>query len=343
MTNADRIRLRLWLAGSLMALLSVAVAFADRRGVLSPVRTALMDVLNPGRLILLSVAGNGDDTSRQNRPATSNSAADKLQLALRESEIQRRQLIIQNADLRQELKQRSTLEEISHRLPAGGYRFQIPESKKSLTEFTAIRASVISNHQMAERLKELMIDAGKAAGVTRAELVVDGVGILLDQGKERNIQNGDRVVAGAAVVGRISKTGRWVSLVQPLTDSGFSAGIQLVRSTSEGQHFGATGILRGTGEKHCVIEGVPYTEAVSVGDDVVSSEIDGVNGPRLYFGRVSEVQFLDGGQWLIRAEPAVRMSELQHVGILRLQLNIPSRESLPAASQEPRHHKEVAR
>ncbi len=332
MTHADQLRMRYWLTGSVMALLAVAVSFADRSGVVSPVRAMLLDAMSPGKMVLLTLGGrSATGASGGSERSPSRRDVDLLRDALRESELQRRQLIIENAGLRQEQRKHRTLLEIQG-LFSEGNGLSDPVASPSLTDFSAVRATVISDHQMTGRLRELIIDAGKTAGISRSELVVDGDGLLLDKGSESNVLEGDRVTSGAVVVGRIRKTGRWVSLVQPVTDPEFSAGVQLVRRSPDGPHFGATGILRGSDDGFCEITGIPYTEPVSAGDEIVTSEVEGVRGPRLYFGRVVAAEFLDGGQWKIRVQPALATGELTSVGIIRLDLAVPVVKSSDAAT-----------
>jgi cell shape-determining protein MreC len=164
----------------------------------------------------------------------------------------------------------------------------------------------------------LLLDAGRAQGVTRAELVVDGSGPVLDAGTTSGVAIGDRVLSGAIVIGRVERTARWVSAVQPVTADGFRAQATLLRVGPGGRHFGATGILEGTGEAQGRLTGIPHTEAVAVGDDVVTADVSGVRGPRLYFGKVVKADFLAGGQWDIRIQPAADADSLDEVAILRL-------------------------
>jgi cell shape-determining protein MreC len=319
MMHTDQLRLQYWLVGSILALASVLVSFAERLGALTEVRTAVMDLLNPGRLLLLSINRHDFLQKSVKRDPLIEGRLDTMTAALKDSEVQRRQLIIENAALRQERKRHAQTLEIqglfeSERNSPG------PSAVSPLTEFGVMPASILSERTDSDRLRELIIDAGKSAGISRSELVVEGSGLLIDRGRDGLVAEGDRVISGASVVGRIAKTGRWVSLVQPVTDPDFTAGIQLVRRSKEGLHFGARGILRGLGDGQCAIEGIPYTEAVSVNDDVVSSEIEGVRGPRLYFGRVSAAKFLEGGQWEVHVQPAVAVSEISTVGVVRMKL-----------------------
>jgi cell shape-determining protein MreC len=85
-------------------------------------------------------------------------------------------------------------------------------------------------------------------------------------------------------------------------------------------HFGASGMLEGTGGAECVVKGIAHTEAVAAGDEVISASINGVKGPELYFGVVTRAEFLAGGQWDIRVQPAASLDALQAVSVLKLKL-----------------------
>ena len=290
-----------------MFFLSLLVAVADRAGVLSPVRPMLHDALSPGRLVILAM------TSR-NHPTVNKEPQDQVTAEHDEARVNRerllRQLMIENARLRRDLK----------REQASSAVLTAIEPLSALTHFDLVQASVVSTSGMPQMLRDLIVDAGKSAGITRSELVIDGNGILLDVGSDDEIAAGDRVLTGAIVVGRIEKTAHWVSLVQPVTAAGFKAQVVLLRNTPDGNHFGAVGMLEGTGESECVLTGIPHTEAVAVGDEVISADVAGVRGPQLYFGRVTRAEFLAGGQWDVRIQPAASLDEQETVGILRLSL-----------------------
>ncbi len=301
-----------------MAVIGVTVGVCDRAGILSPARTAIHDVMSPARQFLQRGLARTADSEPMTTGRQASSTADATPDAvLRESERQRRQLMIENARLRDELKRIAYEGRVDSLLTD-----DTTPSTAGLVRFSAVRARVIGSRGLPDRLRELILDAGAAAGVTQSEIVVDGSGLLLDQGTESSVSDGDRVLSGAVVVGRIAKAARWVSLVQGVSEAGFSSRVQLVRSSRNGLFFGAEGILQGTSEGDCVITGIASTEAVSVGDEVVSGEIQGIRGPRLYFGRVSQAEFLEGGEWLIRVQPASLLHPPETVNIVRPQLRI---------------------
>lgn len=326
----DNSPIRLWLAGWTMALLAIMAGVADQTGSLISLRASLHDVLSPGRLVVLSLRS---PKSIPIETAATFSPDDVIRLnsTLQDSERQRRQLIIETARLRDELRKQSRSAEIRNSLSPDG----IPQSSP-LVSFTPIPVRVVSSRGLPDRLRELMIDAGKQTGLTQSELVVDGDGLILDGGTDHGVAAGDRALSGSVVVGRIAKTGRWISLVQPVTDKDFTARAQLLRRSADGLFYGAEGMLSGTGEPECRLTGVSATEAVSVGDEVVTAEINGVEGPRLYFGRVSFAEFLEGGQWLIRVQPALAMQPLDAVNVVRMELNAPAETQSPAGRSSDR-------
>ena len=301
-------RTRQQFAAGAIVVLTIIAALAERAGLLSDIRPALLDAFSPGRMALLAMSSPSESVVNS-ADSTDFASVDRHELARNHNLL--RQALIDNARLRRDLKRAQSESAIAERAEPAGM----------LVRFEVVRASVLSSSGLPAALRELMIDTGRSAGITRSELVVDGSGLLIDAGTSRSLEDGDRVLTGTIVVGRVAKAARWVSLVQPLTAEGFKAQVTLMRTTSEGQHFGATGLLEGTGEANCRITGLAHTDVVAVGDDVVSADVNGLHGPRLYFGKVTRADFLAGGQWDVRVQPAVTFSELESVGVLKTTLN----------------------
>lgn len=181
-------------------------------------------------------------------------------------------------------------------------------------------------------LTEAFIDAGKAQGLQRSQLVVSGAVIVIDKGADYGLSPGQKVAHGTAVIGRISNVSKWVGVVQPVTHEDFSAAVQIVKLKDHGAAFGAKGLLEGTGDSLCKITGVPYTEAVSVGDEVFSADLQGVNGPRLYYGKVVHAEFSAGGEWDIHVAPAFHAETLDEVAVVQQRLNVDRTQSHPSAA-----------
>lgn len=307
--RVEQVRHQLWLAAVAMFMLSLLVTAADRTGMLSVVRSVLHDALSPGRLALLAITPQSDDAGKlvdAAGPVKTNSTN-----GLNVHQLQTlRQLMIENARLRRDLKRSREATPVA----------EFIDPAASLTDYAMIPAQVISSSGLPGVLRELIISAGKSAGITRSELVVDGSGAVVDVGSDAGVAAGDRVLSGSSVIGRIEKTGRWVSMVQPVTSVDFRAQVQLLRASDDGLHFGAIGMLEGTGTSECRLTGISYTDAVTVGDTVVSADINGVRGPRLFFGTVASAEFLAGGQWDVRIQPGFTLSELDRVAIVRMSL-----------------------
>ena len=309
--RAETEKLRMWLTATCLGALSLIAAAADHLGMLGAVRPVLHDIFSPGRLVVLAVSGRASPRDQK--------VSDGVEQALNEQSRSRdamlRQLMIENARLRRDMKR--------DRVRFGVFGVTEGEDvRESLLQLDMIPANVISSREgMPAVLKELVIDAGKTRGITRSELVVQGTGGVVDVGSDHSVRPGDRVLDGLTVIGRIEKVSRWVSLVQPVTAQGFRSHVMLLRRTQDGLHFGARGILEGTGEKECRLTGISHTEPVAAGDDIVSAGTEGLNGPQLYFGSVVSANFLAGGQWDIRVAPAVDPEGVQQIQILRWELD----------------------
>ncbi|MFO0979555.1 MAG: rod shape-determining protein MreC [Planctomycetaceae bacterium] len=303
-------QLRMWITACLMSLLAAVALVADRTGLLTNARPIVHDILSPGRLILLAVS-RSTDASRKNDRAQRNPSdpesgrADSDSHVASSQETLLRTLMIENARLRRDLKRRQ----------ASDSPFA-ERSRDSLVELQSVPAKILSRSGLPDSLRELMIDAGQGKGIRRSELVVQGDGILLDVGTKDTVRAGDRVVDGLAVIGRIDKTAQWVSLVLPVSAKGFKARARILRIANDEAHFGATGMLEGLGNGECSLTGIAHTEAVAIGDQVVSMDVNGVDGPVLTFGEVVKADFLAGGQWDVRVKPVVNFDDADDVQVL---------------------------
>lgn len=298
----------MWLATSMMLVVLVAVWAADRSGSLTSVRMALHTLMSPGRLMVAALSNPRAERSEAPLSLSQHEIAE-LKHALLENELQRRQLLIENARLHNELRSHARLAAID--AVAGG----------DLVDFVAVKAKVLSHTGLSQTLAETFISAGRKAGLRRSQLVVDGTGLLLDKGADHGLMAGQKVARGTAVIGRMAQVSQWVGLVQPITDKEFSAAVQIVKLAPQGASFGAKGLLEGTADGRCRVTAIAYTESVAVGDEVFSADIDGVNGPRLYYGKVVHAEFSTDGQWDILVEPAFQAENLSEVAVVTQRLN----------------------
>jgi len=296
---------KLWLAFCGVVLMAVLAQAAERLQMLAGLRVAMQDALSPGRLIVAALT-NPDSTSQEAKTALPEQQSTESHIQLLEQ--QRRRLLIENAHLNNKLR--------LHRMAqAASVRY------RPLAEFDLISARVLSHSGMPTALLPAMIDVGKAHGMTRSELVLDAKGILLDQGLQDGIATDRPVLTGSVVVGRIERTGRWVSQLVPISDPSFSAQVRLVHRSPHGTHLGEEGMLEGTGTG-CRITGLPDTASVSVGDAVVSENIEGLVGPPLYYGTVAEATFQSAGEWAVGVKPAIALEDLNRVVVVVPKLNV---------------------
>lgn len=314
MKSAHHIR-NLWTAFGGVLLLTILAVAADRWHLLSGVRVGLHDALSPGRMVVAAISSRSVPAAGA---ANSESQAGMLERQRQHLEQQRRELIIENARLHNQLRQLGASKGYSNR-------------DSTLVGFDLISASVLSRHGMPVSLHQVMIDAGRVHGLTRSELVLDTRGLLLDQGVQDRVADGSVVLAGSVVLGRVSRAGRWVSQLVPVTDESYSARIRLVRRTPRGTQLGAEGILEGTGEA-CRLSGIPDTASVSVGDEVFAADINGISGPRLYYGSVNAAKFESAAGWSIAVKPAVGLADVDSVAVVVPRLDLERVASAEQAS-----------
>jgi len=145
---------------------------------------------------------------------------------------------------------------------------------------------------------------------------------LIDQGTDSGLQMDQPVFAGRCVVGKVGQVGRWTSTIIPITDPGFFGRAQLVRSTSQGPVLGAEGVITGNGEGQCLINYIPGTEPVAVGDDVYTTVGHSTLPVPMYYGKVTQAKLTDQAQdWEITVEPAETLVGRRSIQVLRSVLN----------------------
>ncbi len=217
-----------------------------------------------------------------------------------------RRLRLENARLREELSlaERYGISPI----PATG--------RSSPTAWTVVRAAVI-NPQTQSVASEHLLSSGRSRGIADADVVLDESAPHLDQGAVAGIEPELDVLIGRCVVGRIASVGRWASALEPITDPRYRGLAQIIRPSDQGGSFGAEGILVGQGTELLKLTDVPTTQSVRVGDEVYTSDRDRRFPIPLYYGRVVRVAE-SGRNWEIAVRPAVRVSDLKTVAVLKV-------------------------
>jgi cell shape-determining protein MreC len=192
----------------------------------------------------------------------------------------------------------------------------VPAAAPTSTEVpTVVRAAVLSPKTQSAAA-EPFLNSGRAQGLAESDAVLDESAPHLDQGSEAGVEPELDVLIGRCVVGRIASVGRWTSALESITDRRYRGLAQIIRPSDQGAPFGAEGILVGQGTELCKLTDVPTTQSVRIGDEVYTSDRDRRFPIPLYYGRVVRVEEA-GRNWEISVRPAVRVSDLRIVAVLK--------------------------
>jgi cell shape-determining protein MreC len=193
----------------------------------------------------------------------------------------------------------------------------VPTTVRSSPDtLTVVRAAVI-NPRTQSAAAEQLLNSGRSHGLAESDVVLDESAPRLDQGSEAGIEPELDVLIGRCVVGRIASVGRWTSAIEPITDPRYRGLAQIIRPSDQGGSFGAEGILVGQGTELLKLTDVPTTQSVRVGDEIYTSDRDRRFPIPLYYGRVVRVEE-SGRNWEIAVRPAVRVSDLKTVAVLKV-------------------------
>jgi cell shape-determining protein MreC len=190
----------------------------------------------------------------------------------------------------------------------------------------AISARVLGRQAQSFLQVGDILDGGKSRGITPQALVFENPLIngpqLLDQGRDAGIAQGNAVLSGARIWGRITEVGAHTSTVQRLTDNSYRDLVQLASQREGRLQFVARGVLVGRGEPLCKIELVETNEPITVGDLAFSAD-DGVLDVPLLYGRVARVERKPAAlHWEIWMEPALSAAlPPANVTVLEMKLN----------------------
>ncbi len=150
-----------------------------------------------------------------------------------------------------------------------------------------------------------VVRAGSTDHVAVNDLVLAPGESILDQGQPQGMAADDLVLAGRSIIGRISRTSRWTSTIQPITDPEFRGQAQIVRLLDGEAVLGVEGILSGSKEGACRLLHIGPTDPVAEGD-LVFTALRGVPlSPPLFYGTITRAELRPGEpEWLIEVSPA---------------------------------------
>ncbi len=177
------------------------------------------------------------------------------------------------------------------------------------------RVALQQERAMAARTEELsrLLDLKKrtALETTAAEILAGSASpefrsITIDKGLADGLRPDMAVIAPTGVVGRVVTPTAGAAKVQLLVDRNAAAGALIERSRSQG-------VVLGDGSSTLRLDFVSDSADVRVGDNVVTSGIDGMYPRGFVIGRVSEMDRTGGAYHAIRIQPAVDFSSLEDV------------------------------
>lgn len=288
------------------------VLFAATDGVETSIRNAIHDALKPGQIGLVRIVASSRQRfatlTESNQPTELNRVNDELQAW----KLRYRRLQLAHVDLREKNK----------RLKKHGVPISAASSTEPLLVVELLNANVLGDTASAIWRSGKLIDVGRSNGVEESALVIQGDGLLIDQGKDAEITEDLPVYCGRCVVGKIEHAGRWSSTVQVITDERYRELVTLARRTPAGLVYGSQGQLEGTGHDGCRLTLISADEPVSVGDAVYSIPSKGLVDYPMLYGTVTRAELKPGSMhWSIFVKPAITIDEVHAVQVLQSRIN----------------------
>jgi rod shape-determining protein MreC len=148
-----------------------------------------------------------------------------------------------------------------------------------------------------------------AAEIVGAAATPDFRTVTIDKGSTAGLRTDMAVIAPPGVVGRVVLPGSYASKVQLLIDRNAAAGALIERSRAQG-------IVIGAGDGRLLLEYMSEVFDVVVGDDVVTSGIDGIYPKGFAIGKVDGVEKSGSAYKRISVRPAVDFDTLEEVLVI---------------------------
>lgn len=195
------------------------------------------------------------------------------------------------------------------------------ELKKQLTDTQGRLVVLQEAEHENQRLRELLNFSSERQlrGVTAAVIGSDPSGwirgVVIDKGRDDGVMPGMAVIHPQGVVGQVVSVAPHAARVLLVSDH--SSGVDVLMHTSR-----ARGIVEGAGERACELTFLAKDIQVQVGEQVVTSGMDGIYPKGLLVGHVTQVGEAAVGLFQpIEVRPSVDLTRLEEV------LVVPSRVS----------------
>jgi rod shape-determining protein MreC len=182
---------------------------------------------------------------------------------------------------------------------------QLADAQVQIQEQRALADRTRGLEQLLDLRDRLNLSTA-AAEIIASSATSDFRTVTIDKGRQQGLQTDMAVLAPAGIVGRVVVAGPRASKVQMLIDRNAAAGALIERSRAQG-------VVVGAGEDRLRMDYVSEISDVVVGDNVVTSGIDGIFPKGFVIGRVSAVEKNGSAYREIVVQPAVDFSSLEEV------------------------------
>ncbi|MCX6639604.1 MAG: rod shape-determining protein MreC [bacterium] len=155
-----------------------------------------------------------------------------------------------------------------------------------------------------------------AAGVIARDPLPGVRSLLINVGRILGVEKHMAVINDRGLVGKVVRVGPRTSVVQLLMDRNLGAAVRLENSRADG-------ITTWEGSTFLLIEGIPVSANVKLGEQVLTSGLDGIFPEGIPVGEVLRIDRLPQSLFLrIELKPAVDFAGLEEILIVR-QKNTP--------------------
>ncbi|QDT25321.1 rod shape-determining protein MreC [Gimesia panareensis] len=277
----------------------------------------MRDAVRPGLTLVQALKDRKTPEVKQSAP---DGRVKQLERKLAAAAQENRRLALERLQLAEELAQLKR---------TGAPDYETQQSERLLVP-DLIEANILGEAAIALLREGRLLDQGETQGVFESSFVLQSDLPAIDQGAAQGMKAGYSLYAGQAVIGKISEVGKWTSTLIPITSVKYRGSARIARKTEQGLQLGTDGILVGRGEGKCELLQIPPTESIQVGQEVYTGEVDrelplsmqSTLGQPMYYGRVIEAELPRGAPyWKIIVEPAVKLSEVRQVSVLRQIIN----------------------
>lgn len=189
------------------------------------------------------------------------------------------------------------------------------ENEQLREEVSKLRVGLQQERAVAEQTRTLqqLLDLRTATTLTTeaAEVIAGGASpefrtATIDKGTTDGIESDMAVISPTGVVGRVVLPTLRASKVQLLIDRDAAAGAIIERSRAQG-------VVVGTGTDRLRLDHVPGTVDLKVGDQVVTSGIEGIYPKGFAIGQIESFERRAGEFTAVMIRPAVEFGNLEAV------------------------------